>query len=365
MTSRTNTQNAWETSLSSTLPVGVLSVNFTSVAGITAPIYVVLDPEDPLLREYLKIGVGGISGNTVTFTQRNLEGSAGDKQHDPGAIVRLVWTKQLQDDIFNDIQTLEDADYLPSLSHSQAVHNNLDIDAALLEGSPKSAFVDKTGDTMSGELVLPIAPPSLDTVAANKKYVDDVTGGIIIPSEFPSGTRMIFDQASAPVDWTRDTTNVDDRMIRIVTGARDPDGGDWNQSSHTHTTSAGTDTEPDHQHSGGIHLHTMANHTHAIASTHSHSLPRTGPGDDTAFGLEGAGSSFEYSIKSHDHAMSNSSDPSSSGVTSLGGNDTQNNSFGNTSNDGGHAHGVNESDDGGGGDQWRPAYRDMIIAVKD
>ena len=68
MTSRTNTQNAWETSLSSTLPVGVLSVNFTSVSGITAPIYVVIDPEDPLLREYLKIGPGGISGNTVTLS---------------------------------------------------------------------------------------------------------------------------------------------------------------------------------------------------------------------------------------------------------------------------------------------------------
>jgi hypothetical protein len=108
MSNRTHTQNAFETTLASTLNPGVLSVDFTSVVGLSFPLYVTLDPEDPARLEYLK--VTNIVGSTVTFDARNLEGSAGDVTHDPGAIVRLTWLKQMQDDLFDDIEALEAED---------------------------------------------------------------------------------------------------------------------------------------------------------------------------------------------------------------------------------------------------------------
>jgi hypothetical protein len=108
MSSRTETQNAFETTLAGPLNSGVLFVAFTSVTGLGFPMYVTLEPEDPTKLEYLKII--DIVGTTVEFEARDLEGSVGDVDHVANAVVRLTWTKQLQDDIFNDIEALEDVD---------------------------------------------------------------------------------------------------------------------------------------------------------------------------------------------------------------------------------------------------------------
>lgn len=48
----------------------------------------------------------------------------------------------------------------------------------------------------------------------------------------PAGTRMLFDQDSAPNGWTRDTT-INDRVTRIVSGARAPNAGTWTISGIT------------------------------------------------------------------------------------------------------------------------------------
>jgi hypothetical protein len=363
MTSRTHTQNAWETSLSSTLPTGVLSVNFTSVAGITAPIYVVIDPEDPLLREYLKIETGGISGNTVTFEERNLEGSAGDNLHDAGAIVRLVWTKQLQDDIFNDIQALEDADYVPVADHTQAAHNNLDIDAATFDNHPPTWFVAAGGDTMTGELGLPAGDPSGDTIAAHKGYVDQqISGGGL-----PSGVRMIFDMDTAPTGWTRDTSTVNDKMIMIVTGARGVDDGTWSQPGHIHGVNNHDHTGPSHTHSGPNHTHSVIDHTHGVGS-HNHTTPNTGAvvAGGTATAQENGGANFEYAIGSHVHTMANTGS-AGAGSTNPGGNNTQagGNSATGAGGTGNTSSTAGATGNGGTDPSWRPLHRDMIIAVKD
>ena len=36
---------------------------------------------------------------------------------------------------------------------------------------------------------------------------------------FPSGTRMIFQQTSAPTGWTKDTTDTNQRALRVVSGS--------------------------------------------------------------------------------------------------------------------------------------------------
>ena len=45
-----------------------------------------------------------------------------------------------------------------------------------------------------------------------------VTTGIANAQAFPSGTKMLFNQTSAPTGWTKVTSNVDNRALRVVSG---------------------------------------------------------------------------------------------------------------------------------------------------
>ena len=45
-----------------------------------------------------------------------------------------------------------------------------------------------------------------------------------IPSFIAAGTRMIFEQTAAPTSWTKVTTLVDNRALRVVTGTAAPGG---------------------------------------------------------------------------------------------------------------------------------------------
>lgn len=71
-----------------------------------------------------------------------------------------------------------------------------------------TAFVFKTGDTMSGPLTLSGAPTN-SLHAATKAYVDS--------SGFPTNTTMLFHQTTAPPFWTKLTT-YNDVGIRVVSG---------------------------------------------------------------------------------------------------------------------------------------------------
>ena len=45
-----------------------------------------------------------------------------------------------------------------------------------------------------------------------------VTTGIANAQAFPSGTKMIFQQTSAPTGWTKITSSVDNKALRVVSG---------------------------------------------------------------------------------------------------------------------------------------------------
>lgn len=71
----------------------------------------------------------------------------------------------------------------------------------------------------------------------------------------PSGTRMLFYQASVPVGWTQDVS-VDDAMLRVVSGAGGGVGGSDSPISWTHAHNGGNhaltiNEMPAHQHDGG------------------------------------------------------------------------------------------------------------------
>lgn len=158
--------------------------------------------------------------------------------------------------------------------------------------------------------------PTSDPQAATKKYVDDKVATAV----FASGTRIPFDQDSAPTGWTRDTT-INDRVIRIVSGTR-VDGGSWTV--------------------GGL---TVASHTHGagtyVAASHAHNVSRDGWGGQTqttsgrlctAFGAVENEAANDISTGAAAPAVSGASGSASPAVNSDA--------------------------------SWRPLHRDMIIASK-
>lgn len=125
---------------------------------------------------------------------------------------------------------------------------------------------------------------------------------------FPTGTRMLFAQATAPTSWTQDTTT-NDVLLRLVSGNGGGSGGNWTISGAA-----------------------VLGHQLTIAEMPSHTHIQEGDSTDDATG-DGAGPRFMRS-----------------GVTKA----SQA-----TGGDQAHSHGI--SFDG----SWRPAYTDVILCVKD
>jgi hypothetical protein len=74
---------------------------------------------------------------------------------------------------------------------------------------------------------------------------------------FPVGTRMSFQQTSAPTGWTKDTTAaINDSILRLVTGSATSGGttafSTWNAQTATGDTTLSTAQIPSHSHTGGI-----------------------------------------------------------------------------------------------------------------
>lgn len=115
---------------------------------------------------------------------------------------------------------------------------------------------------LSGAGISPSGAPDTALVSQYKAGIQFMVDAVI-----PSGTKMVFVQASAPVGWTLDTTAAYNTAgLRIVTGAGGGTGGTSDAfSAHTHSTPAHTHTTnfavaghtlsvseiPAHTHSGG------------------------------------------------------------------------------------------------------------------
>ena len=378
MSSRTNNYNAYTADVTSGLAPGIMTMTVDSVPPtLVGPIYFVIDPDDPTKREWLR--VDSINGLTMTIGERGLTGSVGD-DHDVGAKLESMTTMQILEDIFDDIEAEE-----ANLATHEANPNDPHQPAGYMKQSDANdLYVAKAGSSMTGPLTLN-ADPTGNLNAATKQYVDDgpflnrVLGGtmeddLILdrtpnpadpdliaatkayvdgaisgdPAGLPAGTRLVFDQDSAPFGWTRDTS-IDDRMIRIVSGTRS-DGGTWDFPTHTHTNPGGAA-------SSGNHSHTVGSHTHAVPN-HTHTNPNTGASlaGGTAIGLEGTQTQFEYNTKSHSHNQ---------GITGPVAQTTNSGGPNGTADNGSHVHTVGATAANAALNSWRPSYRSMIIAVKD
>jgi hypothetical protein len=168
------------------------------------------------------------------------------------------------------------------------------------------------------------------TTVETLAYVSEIsTGGGV----FPAGTRMVFDQDTPPAGWTRDTA-IDDRVVRIVGGAR-THGGSWTISGLT---------SPAHQHDMGNHTHNGPLHTHNIA---------TGPPTERS-GIRVVVAGGMMWTESSD--TGNAANVATNNTTAAGTGATSGPSTNLTS-----SVSVTISSDG----SWRPLSRDMIVASKD
>lgn len=166
-----------------------------------------------------------------------------------------------------------------------------------------------------------VADPAAALDVVNKQYLDTYIG--VVP-----GTRMVFAQAAAPSGWTQDVT-LNDRVLRVVSGAGGGSGGAWAISGLTTAGTALTENQMP------AHHHYSVQNTGAVSGS---------PDVDFAFISDNrleSGGSDEYLLKWRN------TPPSAFGKSSTSG--------------GGQAHDHAVSSDA----SWRPAYSDVIVAVKD
>lgn len=123
----------------------------------------------------------------------------------------------------------------------------------------------------------------------------DTGSALAAITHFPSGTKLIFYQDTAPIGWTT-VANVGDRLLAVEGGSTYITGGTTaGNYSHTHTG-------PNHYHSVNNHSHTgttagpsalgygfesVANGAVSKTHTHTFTTAASGPGS-TAYGGTGA-----------------------------------------------------------------------------
>lgn len=102
-------------------------------------------------------------------------------------------------------------------------------DARQATGSVASGGTGTSTSTGTGSVVLSASPTLTGTPLLGSNKID----------AFASGTRLLFQQTSAPTGWTKDTTQ-NDKALRVVSGAAGTGGTTAFSSVFTSRTPAGT-----------------------------------------------------------------------------------------------------------------------------
>jgi len=181
MSRRVHALNAYEVALTSSVSDASLTFPVETVTGLTVPLYLAIDPDDPLKREYIKVtAINGLLLEVGSLANRGLLGTSGGLPlgHEQGARIRTVPVGQWLGDLFSDIEDLE-------LWGSNHVSNP----------GAHPQYVEKAGDQMTGFLSV-YANPTQALHAVPKQYLESVVGTAV-----PSGVISPYGGATAPTGY--------------------------------------------------------------------------------------------------------------------------------------------------------------------
>lgn len=201
MSSRTEVWNGYETLLTSELGSGQLVEMFVDAIpieldGVGRPMYLVIEPDKPTQREWIRIEDIDATLNKFLTLTRGLTGGTNDIVHPVNSIVRSVTTREIIEDLFGDIEAREAA----LSAHAQDTGDPHNLANYLTLDTANGLYVNKAGDTMGGFLTLSAAPTD-PLHAANKQYIDDLIAGL--PVGFDGLHSSLTDLPDASAHHTR------------------------------------------------------------------------------------------------------------------------------------------------------------------
>jgi microcystin-dependent protein len=162
--------------------------------------------------------------------------------------------------------------------------NNTDIDGINLAEGMAPGLVNNAIRTLMAQLKNQLTGTDDDdrtiggnlTVDGTSTFTNAVTISGRIADAFPSGTKMLFNQTSAPVGWVKDTTH-DNKALRVVSGTAGTGGSiaftTAFASQNVGDTTLTASQIPSHTHtfSGSGTTGNAGSHTHSVTDpSHSH-----------------------------------------------------------------------------------------------
>lgn len=143
----TNVTNAYESTLAAELSAVAGSAELSDATGLTAPFYLVIEPDDAGQREY--VYVSALAGTTATLDERYLSGSAAASGlvHPVGAVVRHAFVAQHLVDINDRVDAAGDHSQLTNITNDD--HHTEDHAARHADGGADEIEVEglPTADT--------------------------------------------------------------------------------------------------------------------------------------------------------------------------------------------------------------------------
>jgi hypothetical protein len=163
---------------------------------------------------------------------------------------------------------------------------NLDVNGnSIVSASNGNISITPNG---TGSVIIDgLSHPQADG-SANQFLKTNGSGQLSFETIFPSGTKMLFNQTSAPTGWTKDTTNNNNSALRVVTGTVGTGGSaDFTSALATPSVTGTVTTSIANTTAGG----TVGNHTLTTAqlASHNHGVYYHAGFHQSGSGIQGAG----------------------------------------------------------------------------
>ena len=177
-------------------------------------------------------------------------------------------------------------------------------DAAVAASGVAAAAMPKAGGTFTGAVSGLTASPGTSTteLATTAFVVNEISSSST--SEFDAGTAMLFQQTSAPVGWTKQTTH-DNKTLRVVTGTASSGGSSSFTSVFTSRTPVGTVGNttlttaqmPSHSHSFDIYDDTFGGFVARGGGTMRGTINTTSTGGGSSHTHSFSGTAMDFAVQ--------------------------------------------------------------------